>query len=496
MADLPLTVTNVGRTALAAAIASGTNLVVTTQKSGQGQYTPDGDEIDIMTPFVPVREQMDPAGSSSGTTLQFVFQDPSSDVYDIGEIGWFSGNVLFGISSRPSSEGWLLQKGGLPLVVPSVYDLGDVPTGNIVFNVTNQFPIATEQTPGLVQRASNTQALDSTNNAVFMTPMRTDEYFQSKEASQNEYDTNTAGKWIASNLSILATKLKGTISAARFPRASQTEYNAGTRDDLLVTANLDVPVAKLTGSIPVSLFPNRSIGNASLRVTSSHQSIGGSKLNPHIANVVDIDTDGKVQLGAGTNFPVLVIDFIPTAGGDSRYVYSSGSFNGLKLHPQGSADTYSSGDKIYLRDDFIGFSNSSSDGRPVGAVIDGDSLTGIYDVILDLFGAFTLGLVNPSVQSLVNATNIAWNWNNGEIATLVITGNRTLSVPTNGRNNSLYLLRITQDSIGTRTLALHASIAIGESPAPVLSTTGGRTDVLGFMKWNGTVNYMGILKGY
>ena len=340
MADLPLTVTNVGRTALAAAIASGTNLVVTTQKSGQGQYTPDGDEIDIMTPFVPVREQMDPAGSSSGTTLQFVFQDPSSDVYDIGEIGWFSGNVLFGISSRPSSEGWLLQKGGLPLVVPSVYDLGDVPTGNIVFNVANQFPIATEQTPGLVQRASNTQALDSTNNAVFMTPMRTDEYFQSKAASQNEYDTNTAGKWIASNLSILATKLKGTISAARFPRASQTEYNAGTRDDLLVTANLDVPVAKLSGVIPAALMPNFGVGNGRFRVTSSHQSISGSKLNPHIANVVDVDSDGKVQLGAGNNFPVLVIDFIPTSGGDSRYVYSFGSFNGLRLHPEGTGRNF------------------------------------------------------------------------------------------------------------------------------------------------------------
>ena len=85
------------------------------------------------------------------------------------------------------------------------------------------------------------------------------------------------------------------------------------------------------------------MGNGRLRVTSSHQSISGSKLNPHIANVVDIDSDGKVQLGAGTNFPVLVIDFIPASGGDSRYVYDFGSFNGLRLHPQGNADTYSSG---------------------------------------------------------------------------------------------------------------------------------------------------------
>ena len=47
------------------------------------------------------------------------------------------------------------------------------------------------------------------------------------------------------------------------------------------------------------------------------------------------------------------------------------------------------GDKIYLRNDFTGFSNSPNDGRPIGTVVDGNSATGIYDVILTLWSAFS-----------------------------------------------------------------------------------------------------------
>ena len=42
-----------------------------------------------------------------------------------------------------------------------------------------------------------------------------------------------------------------------------------------------------------------------------------------------------------------------------------------------------------MRDNFFGFSNSSSDGRPVGVVIDGDTSTGIYNVVLSLWSEFS-----------------------------------------------------------------------------------------------------------
>ena len=89
MADLPLTLTNAGKAALAAAHAAGLPFLINKIKLGTGQYVPDGTELDIMTPFVPVKELLDPAGSVSGQTFQFTFNEPSSNVYNIGEFGIF-----------------------------------------------------------------------------------------------------------------------------------------------------------------------------------------------------------------------------------------------------------------------------------------------------------------------------------------------------------------------------------------------------------------------
>ena len=103
---------------------------------------------------------------------------------------------------------------------------------------------------------------------------------------------------------------------------------------------------------------------------------------------------------------------------------------------------------------------------------------------------------SPSVVALADGANIAWNWNSGQVATVTLDGDRTLSVPTNGLDDSLYLLRATQDATGGRSLTLHTSIDRGDVAAPSLSSDGGDTDVLGFMKWGGAVHYLGILKGY
>ena len=178
-----------------------------------------------MTPFAPVKEFLNPAGSASGTTFQFVFQDPSANVYDIGEIGIYSGNTLFAIASQPVANGWLLQKGSLPLVVPSVYDFANVSTGNITFTVTNTFPLAGEFIPGIVLKARNVDIpLDNTR---FMTPAQVEARLSGRIATQTEYDNSAIGKWVAASLQVASSKLKGTISALRLPRASQSQYNAG-----------------------------------------------------------------------------------------------------------------------------------------------------------------------------------------------------------------------------------------------------------------------------
>ena len=67
----------------------------------------------------------------------------------------------------------------------------------------------------------------------------------------------------------------------------------------------------------------------------------------------------------------------------------------------------------------------------------------------------------PSAAALADGATINWDLDSGHVATVTLGGNRTLAVPTNGQDNVLYLLRVTQDGTGSRTLTLDASIDRG-----------------------------------
>ena len=115
MADFPATITAVGLIARAALVALGMTAQPAKIEIGLGQYTPTGAEIALMTPFNPVREFTDDmTGHVAGTsTIEVGWQDPTDDVYNIGEIGFFlSDGTLFAISSQPVADGFLDVKTG------------------------------------------------------------------------------------------------------------------------------------------------------------------------------------------------------------------------------------------------------------------------------------------------------------------------------------------------------------------------------------------------
>lgn len=115
---------------------------------------------------------------------------------------------------------------------------------------------------------------------------------------------------------------------------------------------------------------------------------------------------------------------------------------------------------------------------------------------IDRIPALPWSKVQPVTTALTDAANIVWDLNNGQVATVTITDDRTLAEPTNGLDNVLYLLRVTQDGTGGRDLDLHADIDMGDLDAPELSADADAVDVLAFMKWGGTVHYHGIMTGY
>ena len=167
------------------------------------------------------------------------------------------------------------------------------------------------------------------------------------------------------------------------------------------------PASRIKNTISENRLPDNYIGNQRLRVSSANVNINGSKNAPVIANVIDIVTDGRVQLGTGTLLPVLALSYIPSFGGSIYYVYVSGVITGVRLHSAGAAETFADGDLIFLREDFTGFTKDIA--IPVGMVIDGNVFTGIYDIALDMWRAF----VQPRHHVSTSAPT-AGSWRHGD----------------------------------------------------------------------------------
>lgn len=98
-------------------------------------------------------------------------------------------------------------------------------------------------------------------------------------------------------------------------------------------------------------------------------------------------------------------------------------------------------------------------------------------------------------QALTDAATVAWDVSLGAFATLTIGGNRTLGNPTNLKAGASYVLKVTQDGTGSRTLAYSSAYKWTGSLAPILSTAIGAVDILTFLT-DGTNMYGVIAKAF
>lgn len=90
--------------------------------------------------------------------------------------------------------------------------------------------------------------------------------------------------------------------------------------------------------------------------------------------------------------------------------------------------------------------------------------------------------------TLTDGANISWNLDNAQVAEVALGGNRTLDNPTNMKDGGTYILRVEQDSTGSRTLAYGTAYKWTGGTAPTLTTAGGSVDVLTFIS-DGTNMY-------
>jgi hypothetical protein len=81
---------------------------------------------------------------------------------------------------------------------------------------------------------------------------------------------------------------------------------------------------------------------------------------------------------------------------------------------------------------------------------------------------------------LIDAANIDWNLNTGQVATVTLGGNRTMNAPTNLRVGT-FILHVLQDGAGGRTLTWNSVFKWPAGVAPVLTTTANRRDIFSFV---------------
>jgi hypothetical protein len=84
---------------------------------------------------------------------------------------------------------------------------------------------------------------------------------------------------------------------------------------------------------------------------------------------------------------------------------------------------------------------------------------------------------NVLSQTLTDGATITWDVALGRVATVTLGGNRTISAATNQKVGT-YILRVTQDGTGSRTLTFNGNYKWTAQTAPVLSTAAGAVDII------------------
>ena len=93
---------------------------------------------------------------------------------------------------------------------------------------------------------------------------------------------------------------------------------------------------------------------------------------------------------------------------------------------------------------------------------------------------------NFKATTLTDAATIAWDLSSNQVAKVTLGGNRTLANPFYAKDGGVYVLFVTQDATGSRTLAYGSNYRWSNANlAPTLTTTPGRTDILTFVSFDG-----------
>ena len=93
---------------------------------------------------------------------------------------------------------------------------------------------------------------------------------------------------------------------------------------------------------------------------------------------------------------------------------------------------------------------------------------------------------NFKATTLTDDATIAWDLSSNQVAKVILGGNRTLGNPTFAKGGGVYVLFVTQDATGSRTLNYGSNYRWSNANlAPTLTAIPNRTDILTFVSFDG-----------
>ena len=147
---------------------------------------------------------------------------------------------------------------------------------------------------------------------------------------------------------------------------------------------------------------------------------------------------------------------------------------------------------------------SVTDNLSSGTIFSVADITGLPTLEVDASGDVKLGEYGNSVtvftgfktplEDNTDGSTITFDLNSSNTHSVTLGGNRTLAL-SNASVGQKFIIRLTQDGTGSRTVTFFSTIKWAGGVAPTLTTTANKTDVFGFICTSAN-NYDGFVVGY
>jgi type II secretory pathway pseudopilin PulG len=278
-------------------------------------------------------------------------------------------------------------------------------------------------------------------------------------------------------------------------------YNS-TNPQLAITKTLQSAVGRVSAAtFDSSLLPDtnssRDIGqtNPDLRWNNIYLAgllgFGSSASDPTAlaaGSVYYNTTSNKLRIWNGTVWG----DISPFVGGTNTAYYTGGNVGIGTAAPAAALDVQQGvtaatgvGTGVNLAQTLTAAANNDRlTALKINPTFVNGSYTGVNDVALDVTGQ-----LYSRLYTLTWAATTAIDWSNGNTQKVTLAGATTFTFA-NGQAGGKYTLVLVQDATGNRTVTWPASVKWSGGTAPTLTTTGGKTDFIGFI-YDGA-NYYGV----